>query len=116
MPRKPTTQALGDCYEAAAKYMMSNSGSKDLILVHAEVMGQGQIEGLTFGHAFIIDDMNVIDVSNGKNLVMPKTVYYAIGGIDFIGNEYRYNRKQLLDKITTFGHWGPWELETKSGL
>lgn len=134
--------ALGDCYEAGGKFMMDNCmiGDCNYILVHGEVVGQGQIEGVRYGHCWIEDGDMVIDKSNGRNLHLPKQVYYAIGGIDQ-GNIYnedgsaddelfdpdnmgptkglnlhKYTWEQAREKIFEFEHWGPWDLVTESGL
>lgn len=111
--RKP--KATGDCYEAAGKYMLSRPGS-GLKLVHAEVQGQGSISGVTFGHAFVIDGDDVIDKSNGRNIKMPAMLYFAIGQIYDIGNYHEYSEDELMEHIQKYGHWGPWELQTESGL
>ena len=118
--RESARAANGDCYEAAGKFMMDSCqfGGDDcnLILVHGEVGGQGPLEGVTFGHAWVLDGNTVVDKSNGRDVQMPQPVYYAIGQIDNIGNVHQYTwpeaRKQILDN----GHWGPWELVTESGL
>jgi hypothetical protein len=67
MPRKPRAkkQKLGDCYEAAFKFIMDEcianpENEKRYILIHAEVMGQGDLEGTTFGHAFVMKDGAVV--------------------------------------------------------
>ena len=110
--------AAGDCYEAAGKYMMDNCmfGGCDLVLVHGEVMGQGRLEGMTYGHAWILNGNTVIDKSNGGNLHLPRQVYYSIGQIDNIGNTHTYTWEEARRKIMDLGHWGPWDLKTKSGL
>lgn len=110
--------ATGDCYEAAGKYMMDNCmmGGCNLILVHGEVQGQGHLDGVTYGHAWVLDGGTVIDVSNGRNLQLPQEIYYAIGQIDNIGNVHEYTWEEARRLIVDFEHWGPWELETESGL
>jgi hypothetical protein len=123
----------GDCYEAAGKYIldlsklfMGNGGkiggdvgaAQGLILVHAEVRGQGPMEGTNFGHAFVLDsetDM-VIDKSNGRNLRIPKILYYQIANILEIDNFHEYTPKEMISHLIKFKHWGPWELVTSSGL
>ena len=87
-----------------------------LILVHGEVAGQGPLEGLTYGHAWVLDGDTVIDRSNGRNLRVPKVVYYALGGIEHIGNLHKYTWEQARTLIVKNKHWGPWELKTRSGL
>lgn len=125
MPRvksgKSTMPANGDCYEAAGKFMISKShegGDNEYILVHGEVLGRGPLEGVTFGHAWVLDvgaDM-VIDNSNGGNRKIPKMVYYVLGHIEHIGNYHEYTAEQALEKMKKFKHYGPWDLRTSSGL
>ena len=120
--RKKSGDALGDCYEAAFKFIMDEcnftpENSKRYILVHAEVMGQGEIEGTTVGHAFVVKDRAlVIDRSNGRNLEMPAFLYYAIGQINDIGNEHQYTWEEARKKALEIGTYGPWDLVTESGL
>ena len=137
MPKSPRTKKSlpdgGDCYEAAGKYILSLStlhmgsggkiggeagGAEGLILVHAEVFGQGPLEGKTFGHAFVVDtetDM-VIDKSNGRNIKLPRALYYAIGGVETIGNYHEYTPQEMMENMIKYRHWGPWDLVTSSGL
>jgi tRNA nucleotidyltransferase/poly(A) polymerase len=107
----------GDCYEAAGRYMMNNcrvNSKCGMKLVHAEVTGQGEIEGLKYGHAFVLDDRGtVIDRSNGRNIEMPKEIYYAIGHIG--SNVHEYTWDEARQKMLEFEHWGPWDLSTESG-
>ena len=124
---KPKKTATGDCYEAAAHYILSIGNSmyggtpgaaSNLRVVHAEVAGQGPLEGTTFGHGFVVDmaaDM-VIDKSNGRDLQLPRMLYYAIGGIDEIGNYHEYTYDETVAKMLQTGHYGPWDLKTSSGL
>ena len=115
----PGANAGGDCYEAAGKYMMDKCMFGDdcsLILVHGEVAGQGVLEGVTFGHAWVLDGGTAIDRSNGGNLQLPQAIYYAVGQIDQIGNTHEYTWEQARKMITDSEHWGPWELATETGL
>jgi hypothetical protein len=108
---------IGDCYEAAGKYMMDQClltrEDCHLKLVHAEVTGQGPISGLKYGHAFVLDGDMVIDKSNGRDIKMPKVIYYSVGNIGSNVHEYTFEefRKNILEHET----WGPWDLETESG-
>ncbi len=105
----------GNCYEAAGRYMMSHSSKKgSLRLVHGEVTGQGALEGVKYGHAWVEDGNNVIDVSNGRDIRMPKAIYYALGQIR--DNVHRYTPQEFTDKIMKHEHWGPWDLKTSTGL
>lgn len=110
--------ATGDCYEAAGQYMMEHaifSGKeKGLLLVHGEVTGQRDIEGLKYGHAWIEKGGMVIDVANGRDFRVPKEVYYAIGRIGT--NVHKYTVAEFRKKVMEHQHWGPWDLKTESGL
>lgn len=96
----------GDCYQAAGRFMMDSNGSDNLTLVHGEVQGQGQLEGVRFGHAWIEKGNLVIDKSNGRNLNIPKELYYLLGDIK---NTVRYSYDEFLSKVAKYKHWGPWE-------
>lgn len=116
-------EATGDCYEAAVKLMMKlhlvdRAEPGRYILAHAEVVGQGPLAGVQFGHGFVIDTVEgiVIDQSNGRDIRLPIAVYYAAGGIDKVGNEFRYTYKEMAKKLVAYGHYGPWDLQTTSGL
>jgi len=128
---------LGDCYEAAGKYIMDmcNDSGCHSTLVHGEVAGQGPLAGVRYGHAWVEDGNTVIDKSNGRDLEMPKAIYYAIGQIaspDMSkwgtpegmqdpelfsgGNLHKYTWEEAREKILEYGHWGPWDLKTSTGL
>ena len=107
----------GDCFEAAGKLFMDMAFcQRPVVLVHAEVRGQGPIEGVRFGHAWVEvpralshDDL-VIDPSNGRWIELPRSVYYAAGAIDWIGNQHRYTWNDFKQAVQETQHWGPWDL------
>ncbi|AAN02115.1 gp61 [Mycobacterium phage Barnyard] len=101
-------EATGDCYEAALNYLMDHRDELHLRLVHAEVAGQGPLEGITLGHAWVEDGGWVIDRSNGRNIRMPKWQYYAIGKVLEINNIHRYTFQQAAETCLKYGHYGPW--------
>ena len=120
---------LDDCYEVHGRIMIGPSG-RNFILVHAEVMGQGQLAGVAYGHCFLINKLTgtVTDRSNGRNIQMPKEIYYMLGKID--QSEYwddtmgrvsrtpkifEYTQEEAIEWMTETGTFGPWELETESG-
>jgi hypothetical protein len=114
--KDPAPEACGDCFEAAGKYMMDQKmrgADEGLVLVHGEVTGQGPIEGLKYGHAWVEDGDWVIDKSNGQDLRLPKEIYYALGRV---GKVHRYDYRKFARKVTDTGHWGPWDLKTLRGL
>ena len=105
----PKENTGGDCYEVAGRYLMDNGmfgGKTNLILAHGIVTGQGAIQGIKYDHAWIEDGEEVIDQSNGRNIKMPKDVYYALGQITDVK---RYNIGNLRRMVTDHRHWGPWE-------
>lgn len=108
------TPKKGDCFEAAGKWILDNDLAGNARVVHGEVTGQGPLEGVKFGHAWIEMGNTVLEVANGNNLKMPKAVYYALGHIG--DNVYRYTREQARTRMLKFGHYGPWELKTETGL
>ena len=123
--------SLGDCYEVHARWMIENFRKADeYILVHAEVIGQGQLAGVPYGHCFLIHKASdtVHDRSNGRDIQMPREIYYLLGKIDQseywcdvngrvsrTPKIYEYTRDELEEWLWESGTYGPWELETESG-
>lgn len=112
----------GDCYEAAGQFCMGSVFMPEPIefvgephLVHAEVKGQGKAEGIRFGHAWVEDDENVYDYSNGRRIVMPKVVYYAIGDIRTENPEkyQKYTFPEARAKMLETKHYGSWDIKTE---
>lgn len=65
-------KAEGDCYFAAARFLLSLGVDTDARLVHGEVTGQGDVAGVRYGHAWVEINGFVIDPSNGRKLcVLP---------------------------------------------
>lgn len=111
---------LGDCYEAAINFIMSKcmfGPSCPYKVIHAEVAGQGPLDGISFGHAYVVDTRNntAIDTSNGKNVMLPRPDYEAMGKIDEIGNYHEYDWRTARKMMIEHEHYGPWELETSTG-
>lgn len=133
----PKKNRYGDCFVVSAKYVLDNAmmGGEDLVLVHGIPTGQGAISGIQYSHAWVektnkepenteesnekieqiksaFPDMNVIviDRSNGRNIEIPKPVYYGIGNIDESKTK-KYTVDQVRSMIAKHGTWGPWELE-----
>jgi len=122
--RVDESQQRGDCYEAAVNYLMEHGtmgfnaeNDAGLILVHGEVTGQGPLEGVKYGHAWIESGGLVIDTSNGRDLRMPASAYYALAQIDHRKpNVHKYTQEQARRKLIESGHYGAWDLKTESGL
>lgn len=124
----PSKNKGGDCYYVAGNIAMEQKlpifmreRKIEFIgtpyLVHAEVSGQGAISGLRYGHAWVEDDLNVYDFSNGREIVFPKPIYYLLGNVKQQPPKYyKYTFKEAIDKMLETGHYGSWELKTESGL
>jgi len=104
----------GTCYPDAYRWMMKNDGygtksasTKSAKLAHATVTGTGGgIEGVEYGHAFIlINDSFVIDVATGNEVGFPKDVYYKTGNVKDV-KLYTFN--EMLQAALSTGHYGPW--------
>ena len=107
----------GDCYVKAGSFCLLPNMHEFIgepYLVHAEVRGQGKIEGLRYGHAWVEDDENVYDYSNGRQIVMPKQIYYLLGDIktDNPKKYQKYSFPEARAKMLKTKHYGSWDIET----
>ena len=121
----------GDCYEVHGRFMLNNFKEGDeYTLVHAEVIGQGRLAGVPYGHCFLIHKATdtVMDMSNGRYIKLARYVYYLLGKIDqsrYYDDEvglvertpkiFEYTREEAMNWMAETGTFGPWELETESG-
>jgi hypothetical protein len=109
---------LGDCYEISANIMLHSATVEPIeqveyILCHGTVTGQGPVEGVRFGHAWV--EWNhvpsavalVLDYSNGNKVVMPVAQYYALGSI-VPAEVHRYDCDETLNMLLEFRHYGSW--------
>lgn len=113
----------GDCYQAALMYAQSLSSEEHAThrVCHGEPLGQGPIEGVRHGHAWVersqvvrFPDVDVeqiivtcIDKSNGKDIEVPAELYYRLGDIDPVEVK-RYEVEAATRFAWKFGHYGPW--------
>jgi len=104
----PADNQNGTCYQDAMTYMMRHSkrGKDDILLCHGLVVGQGAIEGILYGHAWVEKGNKVIDET--IPIVIDKRAYYAIGKIKE-KNVFRYTYSDISEKVTEFKTYGPWE-------
>ena len=106
-PELPSANQGGSCYEDALNYFsMKSIKNKKLRLVHGLVTGQGPIEGVVYGHAWVEDGKTVIDATKNPVLKLPARLYYAIGNIKKV---FKYDRKEVSEQVTEFKTYGPWE-------
>ena len=119
-----TEQHKGDCYKVTGVVAINNSdqiGDYNFIgtpyIIHAEVTGQGSINGIKYGHAWIEDDVYAYDYSNGFKLMAPKALYHKWGNVKTLpGKFYKYTFREAKEKMYDLEHYGPWDLETESGF
>jgi GNAT superfamily N-acetyltransferase len=109
----------GDCYVVAGHFAMGDYRNIDFqgepFVVHAEVLGQGAISGVRYGHAWVEDDVNVYDFSNNRQIVFPKDLYYAIGNVK-TDNPLKYQKytfEQARKKMLETGIYGCWDIQTE---
>jgi hypothetical protein len=119
--KKPKINGKGDCCYITGQFAMNAvlAPSKiDFIgepcIVHAEVRGQGKIEGLRYAHAWIEDEKNVYEFSNGNDIILPKFIYYIMGDIHTHNPKkyMRYTFSEARKKMLETGTYGTWDIET----
>jgi hypothetical protein len=100
----------GDCYSAAYKFLdkLHNTEASDNVLVHGLVNGQGKLTGIKYNHAWVEDASMVYDYSNGRQIVLPKDLYYRLGKIKE-QEVFRYTSSEMYKNASKFGTYGPWE-------
>lgn len=113
MPSKiPKKNRNGDCFVVAGRYILDFKFMKEggqYTLVHGVVTGQGAIRGIRFLHAWIENGDMVIDKSNGRDLNVPKALYYALGNIN-PEETVRYTMREAKLKMIETGIFGPWDI------
>jgi hypothetical protein len=108
----------GDCFTVAIGIVVGDpydQAAVPPILPHAKIVhglpiGHGpENMGKRYWHAWVEAVRegvpSVIDFSNGKQTIMPRDRYYALGTIEQV---FRYNRHQALAMIRKHDHCGPW--------
>jgi hypothetical protein len=121
----PNKSKGGDCYVVAGRIALNNRlpnvKTREFVgepyVIHAQVTGQGALAGLKYGHAWVEDDIYVYDYSNGRELKIPKEVYYKLGQvIEQQPIYFKYTFGEAKRKMAETGHFGSWDLITESGL
>lgn len=103
----------GDCYEAAGWLVcFEHPPPIGSVLVHGRPTLQ-RPPFKPYGHAWIevpgpAGITLVREVANGRDILIPATLYYAIGQID-PSECYRYTRAEARRLCVAHEHWGPWE-------
>jgi len=86
-------------------------------LAHAVVTGQGPIEGVRYGHAFVLFDRDGVEYVKdlSADVEMPSALYFAIGRID-PEKVVTYTSEEAIHKMIEFETWGPWDEVTLSAI
>ncbi len=101
----------GECYRLAAQLAQENPEYR---LVHAEVTGEGEIEGIRYGHAFVrfTDEWLtewVFDPSGPNGMVkMAWEIYFRRGKIN-PDEIIEYTYEEVIENVLNHLHWGPWD-------
>ena len=102
----PEENKHGSCYVDALHTFMEDPAHRTL--VHGIVTGQGPIEGIQYGHAWVEDGDTVIDATLPSSMqCLPKSLYYAIGQIDQTVEYDWHAVQEMLDEYGTYGPWDP---------
>jgi len=101
------TTATGNCFEAALDYLLMHYDAS-LVLVHGIVSGQQRLTGRRFCHAWCERGDIVYDYSNGRQIVMPREVYYRIGQIKHDQCCF-YTQQQARACCLHHETYGPWD-------
>ena len=99
---------LGDCFQAAGRYLLNHEHDTGVVLVHGIINGEGSLKDRRICHAWIeLDDLVVHDPSNGYDLVLPKVLYYLRGRVRPAECHY-YTPDEAHAMSVAHGHSGPW--------
>jgi hypothetical protein len=98
--------AVGDCFKAAAEFVLGGTRDEPLTLVHGTVLGTGPIQDIRFTHAWVELGDHVYEVANGHCVRMRAELYYRMGRVE---NVRRYTVTEALVEMLRTGHWGPWD-------
>jgi len=111
----------GDCFVVALEFTLDLPEDNAAYRVcHGYPLGQGKIEGVRYGHAWIeytetiripgfaTEVVWVIDQSNGNDVRLPAAYYYRLGNIDPAAVT-RYTVAEAHRMAVVHEHYGPWE-------
>ena len=124
----PEENQHGNCYEEAGRWVCFNPGYS---LAHAQVTGEGAVEGHQYGHAFTtyMGDLKG-NVHEGepvqgehiewaydptKDVRLPLSLYGYSGRFN-TDDMLRYTPDETREKMLEHRHWGPWDERAKEWL
>jgi len=105
--KKKKIEAVGNCGDVAFALTMAyrHGGA---VLCHGWPIGTaGPPKGLRYWHAWVEIDSVVYDFANGKNALVPRSLYYEAGTIE-AEKVVRYTWKEADKLFDEHEHTGPW--------
>ena len=100
----PDANKGGNCFQVAFELMTELGDSSDALLVHGVCIGRGAIAGIQFVHAWV--EMNGLALDDTVGATLPIERFYELGQVSVT---YKYTYRQMLEKATDSGTYGPWE-------
>jgi transglutaminase-like putative cysteine protease len=105
-------QGLGNCYHAALTLAMNARalGLEHVSVVEGTLMGQGNLEGVRFGHSWVEANVPgqamrvVLDYSSGNSLVMDRDTYRFLHRAQDV---HEYSLPEA-ESLAANGDYGPW--------
>lgn len=108
-------QGTGDCFEAALLLFLELfEDDPSVRLVHGcPILQAGKYKGRPYAHGWVeitgtVEQVIVLDYSNGKKVITTQQDYYLVGKITQI---HRYDQFQVREMLKKYDHYGDWELD-----
>lgn len=94
----------GNCIQIACENIIEK---EDWLFCYAYVMGQKELKGQRILHAWNENGDVVLDLSNGKRIIMRKEQYYKIAKIKEknVTRQTPNEVRKLMLKTKTYGGW-----------
>ena len=103
-------KATGNCYQNCAELLLNVLNNSDFKLVHATATGAkgSKIEGVEYGHAYLINENLgiVLDNTKGDVISCELSRYRKLSQIK---NETIYTIEEVRKQLVETGIWGPWK-------
>jgi len=97
---------LGDCFARCYEFIIQKDLDSGFRLIHGLIIGQGEIEGVEHGHAWIEVDGNVFDLEYGVHMKVRD--YERLARLVI---KRTYSVEDALNYGAYHEHYGPWDRE-----
>lgn len=96
---------FGCCFDLVSEWVLKNRHEDiDVKVVHGLILGQGPIEGIEHGHAWLEINNRVVDLEN--EVSMSKYEYEHLARLQY---KVSYSIKEAIEQMLESGHKGPWD-------